>query len=56
MRQVDVESTSYRVAREYMIRLDPEDLADGAKLGPIAEAAGMTPERFRDRYGHLAKG
>jgi 6-phosphofructokinase 1 len=56
VRQVDVESTSYRVAREYMIRLDPEDLADGAKLGPIAEAAGMTPEQFRDRYGHLAKG
>jgi 6-phosphofructokinase 1 len=56
VRQVDVESTSYRVAREYMIRLDPEDLADGEKLGPIAEAAGMTPEQFRDRYGHLAKG
>ena len=53
---VNVESSSYRVAREYMIRLDREDLEDPAKLRPIAEASGLTPEAFRDRYGYLAKG
>jgi len=56
IRLVDVESSSYRVARAYMIRLDSGDLDDPEKLGPIAAAAGLTPEAFRDRYGYLAKG
>ena len=50
---MDVSSSSYRVAREYMIRLEREDLEDGEKLTPIAEAAGMSPEAFRDRFGYL---
>jgi 6-phosphofructokinase 1 len=53
IRLVDVGSSSYRVAREYMIRLGREDLADPEKLGPIAAAAGLTPEAFRSRYGYL---
>jgi 6-phosphofructokinase 1 len=53
LREVDMASTSYRVAREYMIRLDRADLEDAARLKAIAEAAGMAPEEFRDRYGHL---
>src|SRR5271157_2519691 len=56
IRLVNVESSSYRVAREYMIRLDRGDLEDPEKLRPIAEASGLTPEAFRDRYGYLAKG
>ncbi|HSZ40222.1 MAG TPA: diphosphate--fructose-6-phosphate 1-phosphotransferase [Trebonia sp.] len=56
IRQVNVESSSYQVAREYMIRLDHEDLGDPERLGPIAEAAGMTAGAFRDRYGYLAPG
>jgi hypothetical protein len=40
------------VAREYMIRLDPEDLEDPEKLGPIAAASGLTPQAFRDRYAY----
>jgi ATP-dependent phosphofructokinase / diphosphate-dependent phosphofructokinase len=54
IRQVNTESWSYRVAREYMIRLNPEDFANEAKLAPIAAAAGLTPGAFRDRYGYLA--
>jgi ATP-dependent phosphofructokinase / diphosphate-dependent phosphofructokinase len=54
IRQVNVESSSYRVAREYMIRLDHEDLVDQDRLGPIAKASGLTPEEFRRRYGYLA--
>ena len=49
------QSSSYRVARQYMIRLDREDLQDPDKLRPIAEASGLTPEAFRDRYGYLAQ-
>jgi 6-phosphofructokinase len=54
VRLVNVDSSSYRVAREYMIRLDREDLGDPDKLRPIAEAGGLTPAAFRDRYGYLA--
>jgi 6-phosphofructokinase len=53
IRQVNIESSSYQVAREYMIRLDREDLEDPHKLRPIAEAANLTPEAFRDRFGYL---
>jgi 6-phosphofructokinase 1 len=56
IRLVNPESSSYRVAREYMIRLDREDLEDPEKLRPIAEASGLTPEAFRNRYGYLAEG
>ena len=42
------------MAREYMIRLDREDLEDPGRLGPIAAAAKLTPDAFRDRYGYLA--
>jgi 6-phosphofructokinase 1 len=55
IRLVDTGSSSYQVAREYMIRLDPEDLADPDKLQPIAAAAGLTPEAFADRYGYLVQ-
>ncbi|MFN2543326.1 MAG: diphosphate--fructose-6-phosphate 1-phosphotransferase [Actinomycetota bacterium] len=53
VRLTNVESSSYQVAREYMIRLEREDLEDEERLRPIAEAAGTTPEAFRDRYGYL---
>jgi ATP-dependent phosphofructokinase / diphosphate-dependent phosphofructokinase len=56
VRLVNIESSSYRVAREYMIRLDRADLEDPGRLGPIAAACGLTPAAFRDRYGHLACG
>ena len=52
---MNVESSSYQVAREYMIRLDREDLRDPGKLQPIAAACGLTHEAFRDRYGYLAE-
>ncbi len=54
VRLVDVGGESYRVAREYMIRLEREDLEDPGKLGPIAAAAGESPEAFRERFGYLA--
>ena len=53
VRQVDMASTSYRVAREYMIRLDRSDLEDPEKLAEIARAAGQEPDAFRERYGYL---
>jgi 6-phosphofructokinase 1 len=55
IRQVNVASNSYQVAREYMIRLDRADIADPERLGPIAKASGLTPEAFVGRYGYLAE-
>ena len=56
VRQVELDSNSYRVAREYMIRLEPEDVADPLRLDPIAAAANVTPEEFRSRFGYLVQG
>ena len=56
IREVNIEASSYLVAREYMVRLSRDDLADAGRLDPIAKAAGLTPEAFRNRYGYLAEG
>ncbi len=60
VRVVDVAKPSYRIAREYMIRLEEEDLVDGDKLRLLAQAASSrgkscTPEEFRTRFQHLVK-
>jgi ATP-dependent phosphofructokinase / diphosphate-dependent phosphofructokinase len=55
IRDVNVSSDAYRVATEYMIRLEQEDLDDPRKLGPIASAAGMTTEDFARRYAYLVE-
>ena len=54
-RLVDVQSMTYEVARKYMIRLQREDLDDPSLLKPIAEAAGISPDDFRERFAYLVK-
>lgn len=53
VRTVNPESEAYRVAREYQIRLEPDDFANEDRLEPIAGAANMTAEAFTERYGYL---
>jgi 6-phosphofructokinase 1 len=58
VRSVDIDTPSYRVAREYMIRLEKEDFSDEEKLRLLAQAASSdkhycSPEEFRDRYQYL---
>jgi len=58
VRRVDIDAPSYKVAREYMIRLEKEDFRDGEKLRQLAQAASSAehfcaPEHFRDRYQYL---
>ena len=55
VRTVDKESVFYRIAREYMIRLEHEDFIDPAKLKEIAEAAGITPEEFKKEFFHVVE-
>ena len=49
VRLVDTQSETYQVARQYMIRLEPDDLADAGQVERLAAAGHMQPEEFR-RY------
>ncbi len=53
VRLVDINSEHYRVAREYMIRLEREDLENPEMLAKLAEAAKMTPEGFKKKFAHV---
>lgn len=54
VKMVDIHTESYAVAREYMIRLEKEDFEDPEELRRIAEAAKMSPDDFRKRFGAVA--
>jgi 6-phosphofructokinase 1 len=54
-RKVNVKGETYECARRYMIRLEVGDVVDGRRLARLAEAAGMTPESFHQRFGYLVK-
>lgn len=54
VRMVNTESEGYRVAREYMIRLEANDFDDPAWVQKLAVAANMTTEEFRDRFGYFS--
>src|SRR5262249_10506044 len=54
VRQVDVTKPSYKIAREYMIRLEREDFDDGERLAALARAAangdhGLVPQQIKSR-------
>ncbi|MBM4264429.1 MAG: 6-phosphofructokinase [Deltaproteobacteria bacterium] len=60
VRKVDIETPSYRVAREYMIRLEKADFIDDEKLRMLAQAASSAshfcaPNEFYDRYCYLTR-
>ncbi len=50
VRLVEVDSEHYRVARQYMIRLERRDLQDPVMLAALADAAAMSPDAFRARF------
>lgn len=50
IRQVDLDSYSYSVARAYMIRLDQADFDSPSVLSALAAEAKMTAKQFRERY------
>jgi 6-phosphofructokinase 1 len=53
-RAVDVDTESYQVARDYMVRLGPKDFADQAWTERLAEAAELSLEDFLARFGKFA--
>ena len=56
IRQVDLASYSYTVARAYMIRLEKEDFESPTMLAALAAEAKMTPRAFRERYEAIVGG
>lgn len=53
IRQVDMNSYSYSVARAYMIRLEQSDIDSPTTLAALAAEAKMSPHQFRERYGGI---
>ena len=58
VRAVDISKPVYKVAREYMIRLEREDFEDPARLKELADAYSTRegpcpPEEFRKRFEYL---
>jgi 6-phosphofructokinase len=55
VRLVDINSDSYRVARNYMVRLEKEDLEDPRLLAGMAKGANMTEKEFVAKWGYLVQ-
>jgi len=51
-RLVDVTGEAFECARRYMIRLERPDFEE-PQLSKLATTAGLTPERFKARFGYL---
>jgi 6-phosphofructokinase 1 len=53
VRLVDINSEYYRVARDYMIRLERRNLDDDEMCRRLADAAHLTPEELRAEFASL---
>ena len=50
-RPVDVDTESYQVARDYMVRIGKKDFEDDAWVAKLAEAGGLAKDEFVSRFG-----
>jgi len=55
VRQVDIHSTRYAIARRYMIRLRRDDFDDPEALEGLAAAANLSVARFRQEFEYLVE-
>jgi 6-phosphofructokinase 1 len=51
VRMVDIESERYKVAREYMMCVQPRDLEDDTLVEKMAEYSNRSPDEIRERFG-----
>ncbi|HEY8207133.1 MAG TPA: diphosphate--fructose-6-phosphate 1-phosphotransferase [Myxococcaceae bacterium] len=56
LRAVDVQSDRYKIAAQYMIRLNQKDFEDAHVLARHAATANMSLEEFRNAFGYLVQG
>lgn len=50
VRMVEIESQSYHIARQYMIRLNEDDLKSQDAVGRYATVANLSIDAFRERF------
>jgi 6-phosphofructokinase 1 len=55
VRQVDIRSTRYAIARRYMIRLRRDDFDNPQKVARLAQTAKLSPEEFRRRFAGVVE-
>ncbi len=53
-RPVEVDTESYQVSRDYMVRLGAKDFGDDAWVARLAEAGGMSVNDFRLKFSKFA--
>ncbi|MEO8070638.1 MAG: diphosphate--fructose-6-phosphate 1-phosphotransferase [Acidobacteriota bacterium] len=53
VRLTNIQSTTYAIARRYMIRLRRDDFVDAAQLGKIAAVVKQSPDAFRQEFEYL---
>ena len=53
-RQVDLTTEAYRVARDYMVRLEPADFSDPARVARLAEQTNLGSGEFRGQFEYIA--
>ncbi len=53
IRMVNTQSIQYRIARQYMIRLEKKDFNPGIEFERLAVAAKMPPEEFRKQFQYV---
>ncbi len=54
-RHVDIQTEDYRVARDYMVRLEPRDFVDASWVDQLAAAGEVSGETFRASFGRFAQ-
>ena len=54
-RQVDLTTEAYRVARDYMVYLEPADFSDAEKLAALSAQTNLSPEQFRAQFEPVAR-
>lgn len=53
-REVDLTTEAYRVARDYMVYLEPRDFTDDAELAALAAKTNLSPQEFRQQFEPVA--
>jgi len=54
-RQVDLTTEAYRVARDYMVYLEPSDFSDATKLEVLAAQTNLAPAAFSQAFEPIAR-
>jgi 6-phosphofructokinase 1 len=55
LRFVNIDTESYQVARDYMVRIGEKDFTDPSWVAKLAEAGNLSPEEFPARFRKLSR-